>query len=335
MLTEGVNEKGALKFVFLAGGPGTGKNYVASQLFGIQKGSSFGAQGMKLISFDAIFEQMLKKSGANLDVLDSPYKEDWDRYMNPANPKSLYSKCRQLVKAQLKACIKEGTGVIFDGTGQIVHSYTDKKYQAEDMGYDTFLLVVDAPLEVALERNATRARRLPDSVVGQIHRAVKRNKEDFAKIFGKNMMVVQNDDKLHVTPEVTAVVNEILHGPVKNKIGQEFKKTGKRPVPPKPAPFTPPHGGYSTIKIYPKNSQGKSYGHGGYDNPDQFNWWKKFDEPKKPKDTPKEPTGHTSDLPNQEFIHNPETGNDILVKSALNYPPNHPMRKAAEQIKKK
>ena len=37
LLTEGVYDKGILKAVFMAGGPGSGKSYIASQLFGIPK----------------------------------------------------------------------------------------------------------------------------------------------------------------------------------------------------------------------------------------------------------------------------------------------------------
>ena len=35
LLTEGVYDKGIFKAVFMAGGPGSGKSYVAGQLFGI------------------------------------------------------------------------------------------------------------------------------------------------------------------------------------------------------------------------------------------------------------------------------------------------------------
>ena len=35
LLNEGVYDKGILKAVFMAGGPGSGKSFVAKQLFGI------------------------------------------------------------------------------------------------------------------------------------------------------------------------------------------------------------------------------------------------------------------------------------------------------------
>ena len=47
ILMEGVYDKGALKAVFMAGGPGSGKSYVASQLFGIPKKINVSVSGMK------------------------------------------------------------------------------------------------------------------------------------------------------------------------------------------------------------------------------------------------------------------------------------------------
>ena len=37
MITEGVDDPGILKCVFLAGGPGSGKSYTAKEIFGVGK----------------------------------------------------------------------------------------------------------------------------------------------------------------------------------------------------------------------------------------------------------------------------------------------------------
>ena len=47
LLIEGVFDKGILKAVFMAGGPGSGKSYVASQLFGIPKKINVSVSGLK------------------------------------------------------------------------------------------------------------------------------------------------------------------------------------------------------------------------------------------------------------------------------------------------
>ena len=61
LLTEGVFDKGILKAVFMAGGPGSGKSYVASQLFGIPKKINVSASGLKTVNSDTEFEFLLKK----------------------------------------------------------------------------------------------------------------------------------------------------------------------------------------------------------------------------------------------------------------------------------
>ena len=63
LLSEGVNDKGVLKAVFMAGGPGSGKSYVASQLFGIPKKINVSVSGLKSVNSDTEFEFLLKKYG--------------------------------------------------------------------------------------------------------------------------------------------------------------------------------------------------------------------------------------------------------------------------------
>ena len=70
LLTEGVMDKGILKAVFLAGGPGSGKSFVASGLFGIPKKVNTSAYGLKLVNQDKELERMLKKYGFGLDLDD-------------------------------------------------------------------------------------------------------------------------------------------------------------------------------------------------------------------------------------------------------------------------
>ena len=61
ILTEGVFDKGILKAVFMAGGPGSGKSYVAGELFGIPKKINLSISGLKTVNSDTEFEFLLKK----------------------------------------------------------------------------------------------------------------------------------------------------------------------------------------------------------------------------------------------------------------------------------
>ena len=51
-LEEGVNDPGIFKAIFLAGGPGSGKSFVAGEIMGIPKNLSFSVDGLKIINSD-------------------------------------------------------------------------------------------------------------------------------------------------------------------------------------------------------------------------------------------------------------------------------------------
>ena len=61
LLNEGVNDPGIFKAVFLAGGPGSGKSHVASQLFGIPEKINTSTYGLKLVNQDTELERFLQK----------------------------------------------------------------------------------------------------------------------------------------------------------------------------------------------------------------------------------------------------------------------------------
>ena len=72
LIEEGVNDPGILKAVFLAGGPGSGKSFVAGQLYGIPDKINTSAYGMKLVNQDKALEMLLKKYGFGTDLDDMP-----------------------------------------------------------------------------------------------------------------------------------------------------------------------------------------------------------------------------------------------------------------------
>ena len=85
-LQEGVNDPSILKAFFMAGGPGSGKSYVASELFALPKTDNFQSvsydTGLKLVNSDAAFELLLKKAGidmAELMSLKDKDPQEWER----------------------------------------------------------------------------------------------------------------------------------------------------------------------------------------------------------------------------------------------------------------
>jgi hypothetical protein len=88
ILEEGVYDPGILKAVFTAGGPGSGKSYVADVMFDVREAgkdkvfdaaSFVGRYGLKYVNSDNLFEIGLKKMGiplADLGTISQLAKEE-------------------------------------------------------------------------------------------------------------------------------------------------------------------------------------------------------------------------------------------------------------------
>ena len=78
MITEGVDDPGILKCVFMAGGPGSGKSFTAMEIFGIDKRlkQSFASTGLKSVNSDSAFEKGLKDNGIDPRKLAQIERED-------------------------------------------------------------------------------------------------------------------------------------------------------------------------------------------------------------------------------------------------------------------
>ena len=99
MITEGVDDPGILKCVFMAGGPGSGKSFTAMEIFGIDKKTkaSFSHTGLKTVNSDSAFESLLKKNGVNprdLARIEKDEPELWDKLTK--DPGSVRTQAKQL-----------------------------------------------------------------------------------------------------------------------------------------------------------------------------------------------------------------------------------------------
>ena len=195
LLHEGYRDPGIFKAVFLAGGPGSGKTYIAKGLFGIPERVNVSQSGLKMVNSDKELKFLLNKYGfgTNLDALPD---EVFSNLTNPDDPQ--YSGLRTFAKdltAQRRKLYQDGRlGMIIDGTGDDFQKISREKAELEDIGYDCYMIFVNTTLEVALERNENRDRVLPKSIVSDSHKEVNRNIGAFQGLFGSsNFMIVDNN----------------------------------------------------------------------------------------------------------------------------------------------
>jgi len=239
MITEGVDDPGILKCVFMAGGPGSGKSFTAMEIFGIDKKlkSSFSSFGLKSVNSDSAFETLLKKNGIDPKDLARIEKEEpelWDKItgrtkVHKDTGKTLYKKgsgirgrAKQLTAKQKKFYEAGRLGMIIDGTGHVYSKIAKNKKHAESLGYDTYMVFVNTSLEVAKERNQNRERVLPDDLLEKSWKDVQNNLGKFQNLFGGNFRIVDNTVYKPIAKQVQRAVNTFLRKKIYNKIGVKW-----------------------------------------------------------------------------------------------------------------
>ena len=240
LIKEGVEDKGILKAIFLAGGPGSGKTWVTRGLYGIPKKMTFSAGGLKLVNQDTELEMLLKKYFGTTDLDNMPEELFIDitgvdfQEKSYDNTSGMRAFAKSLTKARMENYVRGRLGVIVDGTGHKYQSIAKKKQRMEDLGYDCYMVFVNTPLEIALKRNLERDRVVPEKIVRDSWHDVQQNLGGFQKLFGRNFLIVDNAKTLdedeaikNFNQLVKQGVNRFMKAPVKNSIGKKWIKRAR------------------------------------------------------------------------------------------------------------
>ena len=240
LIKEGVEDKGILKAIFLAGGPGSGKTWVTRGLYGIPKKMTFSAGGLKLVNQDTELEMLLKKYFGTTDLDNMPEELFIDitgvdfQEKSYDNTSGMRAFAKSLTKARMENYVRGRLGVIIDGTGHKYQSIAKKKQRMEDLGYDCYMVFVNTPLEIALKRNLERDRVVPEKIVRDSWHDVQQNLGGFQKLFGRNFLIVDNAKTLdedeaikNFNQLVKQGVNRFMKAPVKNSIGKKWMKRAR------------------------------------------------------------------------------------------------------------
>ena len=239
LLTEGVFDKGILKAVFMAGGPGSGKSYVASQIFGIPKKINVSASGLKTVNSDTEFEFLLKKYGfatfgtGKLDIDKWP-DEVFDMIAGgdeDSKDMTVRKKAKLMTKDRKKNYMEGRLGMIIDGTGHNYAKLKKEKQELESLGYDCYMVFVNTSLDVAHKRNKERERRLPEDILEKSWKDVQNNMGKFQGLFGKNFVLVDNSKFLKPADAAKKFgmitkkyIDRFIKKPIRNAKGRNWVK---------------------------------------------------------------------------------------------------------------
>ena len=176
-LLEGVYDPNIFKAFFMAGGPGSGKSYVA--------GKTTAGLGLKVVNSDVVFENYLKQARLSFEMPDA----------QAAQRDARRAAAKQVTAKRQDNFVEGRLGMVIDGTGKDYSKISSQASQLKAIGYDVHMIFVNTSLDVALERNKKRARQVPEKIVIDSWNAVQKNIGQFQRFFGnKNFIVVDNND---------------------------------------------------------------------------------------------------------------------------------------------
>jgi hypothetical protein len=185
LLEEGVHDKGIFKAVFLAGGPGSGKDYVLKH--------TLDGHGLTEIHADKAFDYLHDKEKLKTD---------------PSKVKST-KELRQLL------AVHGRNGLIVNGTHDDHHRVKKIKKGLENLGYDTKMLMVHTDDETSRKRNVERGQRggrtVPEKMRREKWEGVQEARRHHAANFGDHYHEFDNSDDLRTaTPDLIKQKKEEL-----------------------------------------------------------------------------------------------------------------------------
>lgn len=205
-LIEGKNDPHIFKAIFMAGGPGSGKTYIAKK---ITSGS-----GLRMVNIDQFYEHLAKKR--NLDFTELTVSD---------KGRELYHISKELNKKKMDLLINGRIGLVIDGTGRNYDKIARVKQYLESLGYESMLVFVNTPVQVALRRNSNRERSVNPDFVKTAHKHVFQNLGKFQKLFRDNLLIIDNSTEDLDLDYYWKRLRRFLDKPVTNPAAQDWLKS--------------------------------------------------------------------------------------------------------------
>ena len=189
ILAEGVHDKAIFKAVFLAGGPGSGKDYVLS--------NTLDGHGMIEINSDKALEYLMDKEQLDKTMPD-----------NEAGQRNVVrKKAKDVTEIRHRLALQGRNGLIINGTGADPKEYEEIKKKLEKLGYDTSMIMVNTADEVSRARNVERGQRggrtVPEEIRKKKWEEVQAARAQFGKIFRNSYIEFDNSEDLRqASPDV-------------------------------------------------------------------------------------------------------------------------------------
>ena len=230
-LLEGVYDPGIFKAFFLAGGAGSGKSYSAEKATGSAAGKfewhpsmdtnkmkpgKTGPFGLKVVNSDEQLEFGLMKAKMHSDM--TKYSDD-----ETMEKERIRKKGKKITKKREQLWINGRLGLIIDGTAKNPLKLSVLKQDLEAVGYSTYMIFVNTSIDIALQQNAGRKRRLTDETIRATWTEVQQVKDQLANLFpGRFVEIVNNRAGEDVFRKAFVEVGKLIRRPPSSPLAKAW-----------------------------------------------------------------------------------------------------------------
>jgi len=178
-------------FVVIAGGPGAGKSFITQNLINLDNVKNFNVDQVRVMTAKKLWGDEWEE---NISTPEG-YQKILDMTFTTSDPRN---KTVKFLKNFLEYERNQPVNVVYDAGGGQEQVMKDVHKLAKDSGFETTLVYVRTPLELAQMRNDERPRSLPDDMVAQYHQKVKDNMRNMIPIFD-NVWTVDNKELIDLS----------------------------------------------------------------------------------------------------------------------------------------
>ena len=188
-------------FVVIAGGPGAGKSFITKNLINLDNVKSFNVDQVRVMTAKQLWGDKWEE---NISTPEG-YQKILDMTFTTSDPRN---KTVKFLKQFLEQERNQSVNVVYDAGGGQEQVMKDVNTLAKENGFDTTLVYVRTPLELAQMRNDERPRSLPNDMVAQYHQKVKDNMRNMIPIFD-NVWTVDNKELIDLSDRPSDNIEKI------------------------------------------------------------------------------------------------------------------------------
>ena len=188
-------------FVVIAGGPGAGKSFITKNLINLDNVKNFNVDQVRVMTAKKLWGDEWEE---NISTPEG-YQKILDMTFTTSDPRN---KTVKFLKNFLEFERNQPVNVVYDAGGGQEQVMKDVHKLAKDNGFNTTLVYVRTPLELAQMRNDERPRSLPSDMVAQYHQKVKDNMRNMIPIFD-NVWTVDNKELIDLSDRPSENIEKI------------------------------------------------------------------------------------------------------------------------------